>query len=142
MGSSAGRAMSTCRVTVLISDKYNPDRGLQPFEPAAYSGLGERLNKFHFGETDPPHIVDDIIEALFENDFSSTSSKWDVDSASCSLLEEGGYQTMELPLSFECEMKATWDHKDIYSIARSHAKIILQSRDLIHIELYSYYVSG
>lgn len=134
-------SMLSSKVSVLISDKYNPDRGLQPFDISRYAGLAEQLNEFHSGNIDAATIADKIIQALFEADFSA-GPKWDVDSSSLSLLSEGGYKTKELPLSFDCEQKATWDHKDIYAVARSNAKIVVQSRDLIHIVLYSFYVSG
>lgn len=133
--------MSSSPVTVLISDKYNPENGLQPFDLSRYAGLSELVSKFHAGDIEAGTIADEIIKAMFEADFSA-SSKWDIDGSCCSLLSEGGYKTKELPLSFDCEQKATWDHKDIYAVARSHAKIVVQSKDLIHIVLYSYYVSG
>ena len=134
--------MSSSGVSVLISDKYNPGRGLQPFEVSRYEGLAEQLHNFHSGGVEPTTIADKIIQALFASDFSDTSSKWDIEGSTCTLLSEGGYKTRELPLSFDCEQKAIWDHKDIYAVARSHAKIIVLSKDLIHIVLYSYYVSG
>ncbi len=137
----------TSRVTVLWSDKYHPDRGLQPFDAAPYDGLVAFLNRFHDGEIDASAVSYAIIEALFNSEFSH-SSKWDVDCANCSKVVTGEADaadtagTADFPVSFQCHQRATYDHKDIYSVAEAKAKIVVLSRSEIHVELYSYYVSG
>lgn len=130
------KRMSPCNVTVILCEKY------EPFDPSKYDGLIDQLNAFRAGEISAACIASKLMEALFASDFGSSSPKWDIDCPSCDMLSEGGFQTNELPLSFDCEKKATWDHKDIYSVARSHARITVQSKDLIHIVNHSYYVSG
>ena len=130
-------------VEVLISDKYNPEQGLSVFSCHDCEGLTDQLNKFHSGEINSSAIAYSIIEALFTRDFSF-DPKWDVNSATCKLLdEERDYvEGQEFPVSYQCEQSATWDYKDIYAVASSKAKIVVFSRDLIHIVLYSYYVAG
>jgi hypothetical protein len=126
-------------VTVLLSDKYNPTNGLQPFDPNRYEGLSSLLNKFYDGEVTAQVISRHIIEALFDKEFSH-DKKWGVDTANCSPLDNES--TSEFPAAFQCSKQASYDHKDIYAVAEAKAKIIVQSRELIHIELYSYYVAG
>lgn len=139
---SSSSIASTSRVTVLWSDKYNPVRGLQPFDPSQYDGLVAFLNKFNEGEVDALGIAYAIIEALFNSELSY-NSKWDVDGASCSkVTSEGSDPAADFPVSCQCHQQATYNHKDIYSVAEAKAKIVVLSRSEIHIVLYSYYVSG
>lgn len=130
---------SQSKVKILISDKYNPGLGLQPFDTNRYEGLTTSVNKFHAGEMNSQGVAYSIIEALFSSEFSG-GGKWDVESATCSKISSG--EPADLPAEYQCSQRATWDHKDIYSVAEAKAKIVVLSREEIHIVLYSYYVSG
>ncbi len=131
-------------VNVLISDKYNPEKGLQPFEASNYDGLIAKLNKFYDGETNSLDVSYAIIEALFDSHFSY-DSKWFVESATCEIIRPKGSSLdpdIEFPVSYRCSQQATYDRKDIYSVATAKAKIVILSRNEIRIELFSYYVAG
>lgn len=131
-------------VAVLISDRYHPERGLTSFDATNYKNLVGNLNAFHKGEMGPYQIVNHIIESLFDSEFTP-DRKWDVDPSSCDLISgqlAENISEQQYPISFDCEKKATYNHKDIYSVARAHATIVVHSKELVHIELYSFYVSG
>jgi hypothetical protein len=129
-------------MSVTIEDKYNPDYGFRDLESEQFPNLNEKLNQFTNGEITPSFIAREFIELLFNRDFSNDNSKWDVDSSSCIQIGTKSNSTEDFPISFDCEQKATWDHKDIYAVAKSSAKITFLSRNEIKIEKYSYYVSG
>jgi hypothetical protein len=111
-----------------------------------------------------------IIEGLFRRDFygcnnnhsmKHTGKHWDVDCATVHCLsilpvsaEHGDGYTDEKDASssgprtttlalFAAEQSATWDWKDIYSVAQAKGKIRFTTPGTtIHVEDYNYYVAG
>ncbi len=129
--------MST--VSVTIEDKYNPEYGFQALDLDQFPDLNEKVNQFANDEhITPSFLAHQLIEALFHRDFND-GPKWDVDSSSCTLIDAS---SDNFPVSFSCEKQATWDHKDIYAVAKSASKITFLSRTELKIEKYSFYVSG
>mmetsp|Transcript_5862 Transcript_5862/g.16491 ORF Transcript_5862/g.16491 Transcript_5862/m.16491 type:complete len:238 (+) Transcript_5862:126-839(+) len=96
-----------------------------------------------------------VIEALFHRDFMP-GRYWDVESATVSEIsdtttrsrsrdddDDGSAKGEEDACAYSVEKEATWDHKDIYSVASAKGIVTIsrQSRS-IFIDEYSYYVAG
>jgi hypothetical protein len=126
---------------VRIEDKYNVDLGFQYLDTSLFPDLQSTLNQFVVGELRSFRVAQSIIEALFSRDFDP-NPKWDVDCSSCIEIGSKNNTEDEFPVSFSCKQEATWNHKDIYAVAKSSAKITFLSRSEIDVENYSYYVSG
>ena len=81
---------------------------------------------------------------------------WDIDPASVSRLADGTTSDEEaggggggndddndVVVRFQAEKEATWDWKDIYSVASAKGRICFyRQRKEICVENYSYYVAG
>ena len=126
-------------LSITIEDRFDKSVGYVELNLNAHPTLKAQLAMFISGEISTHQCCSIIIEHFFEQNFSETSSKWDTDSSSCSLIK-GSFDA--LPASFACEQKSTWDHKDIYAVAKASATIHVLSRHEIQIENYGYYVSG
>ena len=73
--------------------------------------------------------------------FVGSGKHWDRDGSSCSRIDDdtgnGEY------VAYKCSCSATWDWKDIYSVATSKATIrVFVNRPLIHVVGYKYNVTG
>ena len=121
---------------LLCSDKYNPERGYTELSPISLS-LGQDLCSYMTKEIGPQQMAQKIIQALFQRDFGvKKDTRWDVDPAHAVPKDDDN-------IVFEAEQQATWDWKDIYSVASSKGKIrFLDNDNIIRIEGYSYYVAG
>lgn len=123
---------------VMMEDKYNKDRGLVEINPFE-AGIAEFVEKYCKGEMDEHSLAISIIETYFSREFSGTGKHWDRDGSRCSKISPEGTE----PVVFDAEETATWDWKDIYSVARASARIeISRSASEIRLWNYSYYVSG
>ena len=96
-----------------------------------------------------------VIEALFQRDFRP-GKRWDIDGATVTALPVPETETNSVFALFEVEKSATWDWKDIYSVAQAKGRIRFSSTTAaatavpaspassltIIVEDYSYYVAG
>lgn len=100
----------------------------------------------------------DILEAFFWRDFGNTGKHWDVDATTVEEIAVASTHdddAAKLTAAFRVEKTATWDWKDIYSVAT--AKAVIQFMDgnnddtnktqgpttaVIRVQDYSYYVAG
>lgn len=98
----------------------------------------KQVDLYHSGKISAHALAFDVINALFERDFTP-GAHWEIGTATLDELEDG-----EMEGQFECfgaEKEAVWDWKDIYSVATAKATIKISSGD-IYIDEYSYYVAG
>lgn len=92
----------------------------------------------------------EIISQLFYRDFMP-GRHWDVDPATVTEMsgatkdldgDDNSLKTEDI-VWFAAEKEATWDHKDIYSVASAKAVIkISRQLHLVVVDEYSYYVAG
>ena len=115
---------------ILISSKYDAPMELKPLSPAP-PALSAAIDKFCSGTLSAADLASSAIEELFERDFVD-GKHWSRDGCSRTIQPDG---------SFLCSASATWDWKDIYSVAKSTAVIYVDPTEL-RITSYSYYVSG
>ena len=116
---------------ILISFKYDSPPTLKPLQsvPVALRTAAER---FREGALSGANLASAAIEAMFERDFTDDGKHWSIDGSTITLQQDGG---------FMCSASATWDWKDIYSVAKSSATIYVDPNEL-RVSNYSYYVSG
>ncbi len=124
---------------ITIEERFNKRAGYVQFNLNAHPSLKAQLSMFCTGDISARQCCSIIIEHFFAENFTGTSSKWDTDSSECTLIK-GSLDSF--PSTFACEQKSTWDHKDIYAVAKASAIINILSRSEIKIEDYYYYVSG
>ena len=139
---------------LLWGDKYNPEGGLKPFtisDPAVAELIlqfGEEEGITDCAEITPYMIAHALIEYLFNRDFNDSGSHWSRDCAKCTPVAATGILNISIEPNnvfhaFQCEASATWDWKDIYSVASSKGTInINRTSKIIKVENYSYYVAG
>lgn len=93
------------------------------------------LLDYELGTESAATLSQKIVELLFERDFDGDEEKWDIENAIASVVEEN--------VCYDVSKEATWNNKDIYSVATAKARIrLLQGGNEIRVEGYSYYVAG
>ena len=111
----------------------------------------KKLYDFESGLVSGRALVLVIIDTLFYRDFMP-GKHWDIDSAvvselsnlnSSNSISNGGEDVQ----TFSAEKEATWDWKDIYSVASAKAIIKIISNKSsgerhVYVDEYSYYVAG
>jgi hypothetical protein len=157
---SAVVAATPSNVRLLCSNKYHPDSGLDDLSPYSLRLVSdlyrfENGDNSNHGKQQQRELARSIIEALWNRDFSN-GKHWDIDSASVSAvcdcpIDDKGEHVVGV---WNVSKSATWDWKDIYSVAKSEGTIrFLRIRNdnnmeddnascEIRIEKYSYYVAG
>lgn len=126
-------ALQQIDMKILWSSQYDNPPTLKPVSEDLERQILEKYNDSN--NYSPNSVAKLIIELLFDRDFDGKKEdRWDVDSASVE-------QKDETPASFQVEKAATYNHKDIYSVATSKATIVFGEREIL-IQNYSYYVAG
>jgi len=128
---------TSIRTKVRCSSKYNPDQGLKDLCIRSL-GIASVIENYEQGQESPSSVARSIIEALFKRDFTP-GKHWEVEPASVRATNDTGGEA----IVFDAEKSATWDWKDIYSVASAKACIrFLPAQHEIRVENYSYYVAG
>lgn len=129
-------------IKLLCSSRYSPNDGYTTLSPSAL-GLGATLISYESGKLTAREVAHSIIEALFKRDFMPRKH-WDIDSATVALRSnEGDTTSGEDGEAFDVEKNATWDWKDIYSVASAKGIVrFVTGKTEIRVENYSYYVAG
>ena len=121
----------TCRY-----DKASP-KGVRGLSPQSLQ-LSSAFYSFEHGTTTEYTLAQEIIEALFGRDHMK-GRHWDYD-PSWVTPESSDDENV---VKFKAEKQATWDWKDIYSVASSKGTIcFFKERREIRVEEYSYYAAG
>ena len=121
----------TCRY-----DKASP-KGVRGLSPQSLQ-LSSAFYSFEHGTTTEYTLAQEIIEALFDRDHMK-GRHWDYD-PSWVTPESSDDENV---VKFKAEKQATWDWKDIYSVASSKGMIcFFKERREIRVEEYSYYAAG
>ena len=130
-------------VVLYLSDGWRKEAEppLLVYDTRGNDDLKRCIDEYEKGNLDTAGIASGIIEALFDKDFVGSGKHWDRDGSSCSRIDDdtgnGEY------VAYKCSCSATWDWKDIYSVATSKATIrVFVNRPLIHVVGYKYYVAG
>lgn len=139
--------------SISIQYRTNMERkGGKPYSTLPLGALPIRkaAHDFELGTLTERQLAYEIISQLFNRDFMS-GRHWDIDSATVSETsgksqdrdEDGNFSKAKDMVWFVVEKQATWDHKDIYSVASAKAiiKISHQLR-IVLVDEYSYYVAG
>jgi hypothetical protein len=125
-------------IKVFWNSAYDSDKSMKVLPTSELEGVDQKLSEYHSGEITALDVADAIICALFHRDHQNLGDHWDYDGSRCDETFED-----EISSTFNCKCSATWDWKDIYSVASSKAHIrILKSKNEIYIEDYSYYCAG
>mmetsp|Transcript_18114 Transcript_18114/g.41900 ORF Transcript_18114/g.41900 Transcript_18114/m.41900 type:complete len:242 (-) Transcript_18114:92-817(-) len=118
---------------VLISSKRHPKTGYARVDISVLR-LSDTLRDYEAGELSQTKVASEIIEAFFRRDFIP-GTHWDIDPTVVNELEDG--------VLFNVSKEATWDWKDIYSVASAKATIrFLPNQHEIRVEEYIYSVAG
>lgn len=121
----------TCRY-----DKASP-KGVRGLSPQSLQ-ISSAFHSFEHGTTTEYTLAQEIIEALFDRDHMK-GRHWDYD-PSWVTPESSDYENV---VKFKAEKQATWDWKDIYSVASAKGTIcFFKERREIRVEEYSYYAAG
>lgn len=103
------------------------------------------VNGYESGDISSKTLAYAIIDALFYKDFMP-GEHWDIDGANIGEITAVEPANDGEPVDvqvFAAEKQATWDWKDIYSIASAKATIkISRASGNIYVDDYSYYVAG
>lgn len=127
-----------CHMKVYLSSKYDDTATVNEIDPNQ-SGIAKFCEAFYQNEIDEYSLALRIIEAYFASEFVGDGSRWSHDGSSISKISQDGAD----PVIFNAKESATWDHKDIYAVAKAAATIqISRSANEVKILNYSYYVSG
>ena len=90
------------------------------------SSLETAVLDYELGTISAENLASSIITYLFDRDFlGDKTNRWDIDSATV--------ETREANV-FEAVKEATYNHKDIYSVASAKAKIHFVNHDGVRIE--------
>jgi hypothetical protein len=140
--------------TASITIRYRTNmekKGGRPYSTlGALPEIRKAAHDFELGALTKRQLAYEIISQLFNRDFMP-GRHWDIDSATVSEMSETSqdldddvdFANAKDTVCFLVEKQATWDHKDIYSVASAKAiiKISHQLR-IVLIDEYSYYVAG
>jgi hypothetical protein len=132
------------KTQLMWSCKYNSHHGFLPLS-ATTLGLDHILHRYEERLISPEECAHHIITALFNRDFNGKAGMgpgkhWDVDGSLVSLTQD---EDCDGGITFHAKKEATWDWKDIYSVATAKATIrFLPFLQEIRVEYYSYYVAG
>ena len=120
------------------TSKYDKNKKVLPLSvPLLPSNF---IHDFEIGLVDEMHFSHELITALFHRDFSSTSDRWDIDGSTASPVKDGEDPNVK---KFTAEKQATWDWKDIYSVASAKGIICFDAQNQdIRVDDYSYYAAG
>ena len=125
---------SSIRTKLCCSSKYSPEQGFTDLS-ISLLGIALVIKQYEKEQVSTNFVASSIIESLFKRDFTP-GRHWE---------EEPAFvrATNGKDLVFEVEKSATWDWKDIYSVASAKACIrFLPDQHEIQVENYSYYVAG
>ncbi|CAJ1936505.1 unnamed protein product [Cylindrotheca closterium] len=107
--------------------------------------LSAELHSFDQGEMDARRFACHLIAALFRRDHMA-GRHWDYDAPSANPITESGAEennSNNTIQRFKVEREATWDWKDIYSVATAKGTISFNTEtNEIRLEDYSYYAAG
>ncbi|KAL3930472.1 MAG: hypothetical protein SGBAC_011754 [Bacillariaceae sp.] len=100
--------------------------------------LSEELRSFEQGDIDARQFACRLIASMFDRDHMA-GRHWDYDPPSASSIECAENNV----LKFKAEKEATWDWKDIYSVATAKGTIsfYMETNEIL-VEGYSYYAAG
>jgi hypothetical protein len=117
-------------------DKITP-KTISDLSPQALD-LSSDLRSFAQGHMDEQRFAGNLIEALFHRDHMR-GDHWDYDPAYATKEESSD----DGVIKFKAEKEATWDWKDIYSVASAKGTICFFSdHHEIRVDEYSYYAAG
>jgi hypothetical protein len=102
--------------------------------------LTKEVAEFEEGTKSFSQLADALIDALLLSDFNPNEGKhWSYDGTKVKPVTT----TDENCRSFYCESSYTWDHKDIYAVAKAKGTITINKAEkLILIKGYNYYCAG
>ena len=144
--------------SITIQFRTNMEKkGGKPYSTLPLGALPEirkAVHGFELGTLTERQLAYEMISQLFDRDFMP-GRHWDIDSATVSEMsgtcprtsqdidEYVNFSKAQDMVWFVVEKQATWDHKDIYSVASARA-IIKMSHQLriVLVDEYSYYVAG
>eukprot|EP00559_Dactyliosolen_fragilissimus_P008876 CAMPEP_0184859010 /NCGR_PEP_ID=MMETSP0580-20130426/4030_1 /TAXON_ID=1118495 /ORGANISM="Dactyliosolen fragilissimus" /LENGTH=639 /DNA_ID=CAMNT_0027355413 /DNA_START=75 /DNA_END=1991 /DNA_ORIENTATION=+ len=111
--------------SLLFSEKFKPTGGMNPLSLEEL-GLTDIFKSFEAGTVSNEQLALAVIEATFNRDFIP-GKHWVVDSASARepAEDEGGCSEELKGRSFVVKKQATWDHKDIYSVAAAKGELTI-----------------
>jgi hypothetical protein len=117
---------------------YGKDKSFRPLHTSELNDTDQKLREFQIGKITGLDLVHSLISALFHRDHPTLEKHWDYDGSNCDQISND-----ENSVTFQCKCSATWDWKDIYSVATSKANIkILASNHEIYVQDYAYSCSG
>ena len=132
---SAARTQTSHSVSVKIISSSDGES-----QPLRLPALNEALYKYEMGALAEENVAGSIIHELFNRDFSGDGSHWCRDWWTCEAAERSGESAEK---RFTCQESATWDWKDIYSVASAKATIVFSpDRSEIRVEGYQFYCAG
>jgi hypothetical protein len=102
------------------------------------------LHEYESGLVNERKVAYELISALFYRDFMP-GKHWDIDPATIVVVDDGddGDVSDTSVVQFAAEKQATWDWKDIYSVASAKGTIcFFKDSQEIRVQDYSYYVAG
>ncbi|KAL7496571.1 hypothetical protein ACHAWT_004928 [Skeletonema menzelii] len=101
----------------------------------------KQINLYATSKISAKALAYDIINALFHRDFTP-GRHWEISSATLEELDVGLDDTLGDDVQvFVGEKEAVWDHKDIYSVSKASAKIMISSEG-VYVDDYSFYTAG
>lgn len=110
-------------------------------DPKSLSGIQRVLRDYASGGTSEKQVAVALTEALWVRDFSP-GKHWDIDGTSVREIKPG--EMDDTPDGSSCwtiEKSATWDWKDIYSVARVEGRVRFLPF-VVRVEDYLYYAAG
>ena len=131
------RYTGSWRITTTSKYASYPNKTVTRLNPVSLK-LTTELRNFDQGEIDARRFACYLIDALFDRDHMK-GKHWDYDPPSASPITSDD----ESILRFQAEKEATWDWKDIYSVATAKGTIVFfMETNEIRVEDYSYYAAG
>lgn len=124
---------------ILYTDKYGGES--KPWLELSIKELGltDTIEHFMSGEIDARTLASTILHALYRRDFDGSGKHWCEDGQSIDARSTDNVNEE----CFYIEESATWDWKDIYSVAKSQGTFrVNRAENTVYIENYGFYCSG
>lgn len=123
---------------VIESSGYDKVQRWEPVNIAKLK-LTTAFNEFYQKKIGSRNLVYAIIAAYFYRDHNGSGKHWSSDGSTVNMLPSDN-PNIEI---FDCDASSTWDWKDIYAVAKSSAKIIIDhDQKVIKVSGYKFYCAG
>lgn len=101
--------------------------------------LDDAFLAFEAGSSSSSALASAILTALFERDFSGDGKHWDHNGQRINQVDSAD----ALVEAFDASESSTWDHKDIYAVAKSSGQVqINKTEKWVRVQDYKFYCSG